>query len=207
MSRPKPPASKSVFINCPFDKSYQPFFQAIVFAVCDCGFAPRCALEIQDASQTRIDKIFRMISECKYGIHDICRTEPDPVTHLPRFNMPLELGIFLGAKHFGDDKQNLKVCLILDKDRFRYQSFISDIAGQDITAHLDSEEELLKVVRDFLRNASRRKTIPGHLEILGRYTRFKVELPAICARLGHNPASLNYNDYSTIVSEWLLSLP
>lgn len=77
---------------------------------------PRCALEIQDSSQTRIDKIFRIISECRYGMHDICRTEPDPATNLPRFNMPLELGIFLGAKHFGDNYQNLKVCLILDKD-------------------------------------------------------------------------------------------
>ena len=93
---PKRRISNSVFINCPFDSAYQAFFRAIVFAVYDCGFIPRCALEIQDASQTRIDKIFRIIAECKYGIHDICRTELDSATNLPRFNMPLELGIFLG---------------------------------------------------------------------------------------------------------------
>lgn len=199
--------SNSVFINCPFDRSYQPFFRAIVFTVYDCGFMPRCALEIQDAGQTRIDKIFRIIAECKYGIHDICRTELDSATNLPRFNMPLELGFFLGAKHFGDQKQKQKVCLVLDRDRYRYQSFISDIAGQDITAHEDREDELVRVVRDFLRNASRRTTIPGHLDILGRYDHFKMDLLAICARLGHDPASLNYNDYSTIVSEWLQALP
>ena len=204
---PKPRASNSVFINCPFDRAYQPFFRTIVFTVYDCGFVPRCALEIQDASQTRIDKIFRIIAECRYGIHDICRTELDSATGLPRFNMPLELGIFLGAKHFGDQEQKQKLCLILDRDRYRYQSFISDIAGQDITAHEDREEDLVKVVRDFLRNASRRITIPGQLDILSRYNQFKVDLPQICANLGHDPDTLNYNDYSTMASEWLQSLP
>ena len=207
MPKLKPRASNSVFINCPFDRAYQPFLGALVFSVYACGFTPRCALEIQDASQTRIDKIFRIIAECRYGIHDICRTEPDPVTSLPRFNMPLELGIFLGAKHFGDQRQKQKVCLILDRDKYRYQTFISDIAGQDITAHQDRKEELVKVVRDFLRNASRRTTIPGHLDILNRYNQFTMDLPAICARLGHDPGTLNYNDYSTIASEWLLALP
>lgn len=43
--------------------------------------------------------------------------------------MPLELGTFLGAKHFGSEIQKKKTCLILDKEKFRYQKFISDIAG------------------------------------------------------------------------------
>ena len=48
--------------------------------------------------------------------------------------MPLELGIFLGAKRFGRAEQKGKVCLILDTERYRYQQFMSDIAGQDISA-------------------------------------------------------------------------
>lgn len=35
----------NVFINCPFDSAYKPLFDAIVFAVHDCGFVARCALE------------------------------------------------------------------------------------------------------------------------------------------------------------------
>lgn len=31
---------QSVFINCPFDLQYQPLFEAIVFAVSNCGFIP-----------------------------------------------------------------------------------------------------------------------------------------------------------------------
>ena len=48
---------RSVFINCPFDDDYAPILRAIIFAVVDCGFAPRCALEALDASQIRIQKI------------------------------------------------------------------------------------------------------------------------------------------------------
>lgn len=36
----------SVFINCPFDDGHRPLFHASIFAVCDCGYAPRCALKV-----------------------------------------------------------------------------------------------------------------------------------------------------------------
>ena len=70
--------SKDVFINCPFDSSYKPIFHAIVFAVSELGFRARCALELDDAGDTRLDKITRIIGECKYGIHDISATELNP---------------------------------------------------------------------------------------------------------------------------------
>src|SRR5216684_1644429 len=108
----------SVFINCPFDDGYRPLFEALVFAVHDCGYIARCSREVDDASEVRIEKIAKIISACKFGIHDICRTELDAHTGLPRFNMPLELGMFLGAKRFGRAKQKQKTCLILDIDQY-----------------------------------------------------------------------------------------
>ena len=95
----------NVFLNCPFDPAYKQLFDAMVFAVHDCGFIARCALEEGDASQVRIDKIYNIIVDCRYGIHDISRTELDKNSGLPRFNMPLELGVFLGAKKFGINKK------------------------------------------------------------------------------------------------------
>src|SRR5262249_47825244 len=92
--------SRSVFLNVPFDDRYRPLFRAIVFAVFDCGFIARCGWESADGSRGRIDKIYELIGECRLGIHDISRTDPDARTRLPRFNMPLELGVFLGAKRF-----------------------------------------------------------------------------------------------------------
>src|SRR5438874_2594989 len=127
--------SASVFINCPFDKQYQPIFDAIVFCIAACGFVPRCTLELTDAGEVRIENIYRLIAQCNHSIHDISRTEVEGQPYrLPRFNMPLELGIFLGAKRFGG-RSSRKRCLVMDRAPYRYKRFISDIGGQDIKAH------------------------------------------------------------------------
>lgn len=142
---------KNVFINCPFDNLYNPFFETIVFAVHDIGFRPRCAREASNAGQVRLSKIMDIISECKYSIHDLSRTELDAGSGLPRFNMPLELGLDLGCKRFGKPFQTEKVVLVLDVDPYRYQKFISDISGQDIYAHKNSKATLINVIRDWFR--------------------------------------------------------
>ena len=108
---------RAVFINCPLDETYQPIFQALVFAIHDCGFTARCALEADNRGEVRIEKIARIIRSCQHGIHDVSRTEPDAMNRLPRFNMPLELGLFLGARLFGGRGQRQKNCLILDRER------------------------------------------------------------------------------------------
>jgi hypothetical protein len=89
--------SSHVFINCPFDADYRPIFNAIVFAVYDLGFVARCALE-DDAGDYRLSEIERIIEECRFGINDLSAVALDSVTRLPRFNMPLELGLFVGCK-------------------------------------------------------------------------------------------------------------
>jgi hypothetical protein len=62
------------------------------------GCKPRSALEESDSSTIRLEKIFRLIKFCRFSIHDLSRTELSEHNGLPRFNMPLELGIFLGIK-------------------------------------------------------------------------------------------------------------
>lgn len=50
-------------------------------------------------------EIYRLVGEAKYGIHDISRIEL--TAGLPRFNMPLEVGLDFGAKAFGTSAQPL----------------------------------------------------------------------------------------------------
>lgn len=197
----------SVFINCPFDGEYIPIFNAIVFTVFDCGYIARCAQEIDDSSEVRIDKVTKIISECKYGIHDISRTELSKDTNLPRFNMPLELGLFLGAKRFGDMNQKKKACLVLDRTPYRYQTFISDIAGQDIRSHNNDDSEAIKLVRNWLRSISQRMTIPGGSEIQRRYRLFMSELPYLCRKLKLTIDEMTFNDYTSIIPVWLKQNP
>lgn len=195
--------SSNIFINCPFDNEYKDIFLAIVFSVFDCNFRARCALEEEDGGEVRIDKILRIISQCKHGIHDISRTELCKKTKLPRFNMPLELGIFLGAKKYGSSDQRKKTCLIMDRERYRYHKYISDIAGQDIKGHGNKPEQTIKIVTDWLRNASKRTTIPGGTIVAKRYNLFRKELPALCGAARITEDELGFNDYATLVSAWV----
>jgi hypothetical protein len=195
----------SVFINCPFDDVYKSFFDAVVFTVYDCGFIARCALEIIDAGQIRIERISQIIAECKYGIHDISRTELDSKHKLPRFNMPLELGLFMGAKRFGSRRQNHKSCLILDKEQYRYQKYCSDISGQDIESHSGNVRILIRKIRDWL-SASQRPIdtiIPSGSIIFKRYKIFMKEKPLLCQQLNLDSNELTFSDFSFLISEWL----
>ena len=193
---------ESVFINCPFDTKYGALLDALVFAVHDCGFVARCSQEIRDTGQVRIDKIVKLIAQCKFGIHDISRTELDRKTRLPRFNMPLELGIFLGAKTFGDRRQKQKVCLVLDEEQYRYQKFCSDIAGQHPSAHNNDPATPITVVRDWLRTHTR-FGIPSGSRIVERYALFRKALPIMCKKADLDLGKLIFNDYTSLVVEWL----
>jgi hypothetical protein len=173
--------SRNVFINCPFDETYAPLMRAIVFAVVDCGFTPRCALESADASEIRIQKIYRVIRECGLGVHDLSRTQSDPHTQLPRFNMPLELGIFLGAKFLGEREQVQKACLVFDEQPYRYKMYLSDVAGQDIEWHANNPKNIVCRLRDWL---ALRVTdhLPSGSIVWDHYQTFQGELRYQCAQ-------------------------
>ncbi len=195
--------SNHVFVNCPFDNRYRPIFNAIIFAIYDLGFVARCSLEEDDAGDFRFSKIERMIEECRFGINDLSAVTLDTTTNLPRFNMPLELGLFLACKRFGPKNQSKKRTLILDSEQYRYRQFISDIAGQDIRAHGSDPERAIREVRDWLQATSRRAGLAGGGEIVGRYRRFQTDLPAICAALALEQDRLTFLDLSATIADWL----
>ncbi|MCC6591247.1 MAG: hypothetical protein IT168_31465 [Bryobacterales bacterium] len=195
--------SSHVFINCPFDAGYRPIFNAIVFAVYDLGFVARCALEEDDAGDYRLAKIERIIEECRFGINDLSAVALDAVTNLPRFNMPLELGLFFGCKRYGPRNQAKKKTLVLDADQHRYRQFISDISGQDIHAHGGDPERAIREVRDWLQGASRREGLAGGGEIVRRYRLFRADLPKICRDAGLETDKLTFLDLSEMVTSWL----
>lgn len=198
---PKP--NRKVFINCPFDGDYLPLFRATVFTVIRSGFDARCALETDDASENRFEKICGIISQCRYGIHDISRTERDPRSKLPRFNMPLELGLFLGAKRFGPKPHSGKRCIVFDRERFRFQAYISDIAGQDIHAHAGEVTALIVDLAMWLRDQSRQPDIPGGKVIAAEFVSFRQALPRICTKRKLDLDELSFGDYADMIAEYV----
>lgn len=195
--------SSDIFINCPFDTAYRPIFSAIVFSVYDLGFVARCALEEDDAGEFRLSKIERIIEECRLGINDLSAVALDTTTGLPRFNMPLELGLFLGCKRFGPTNQSKKRTLVLDSHPYRYRQFISDISGQDIRTHNGDPERAIREVRDWLQATTKRSGLAGGGEIIQHYRRFQADLPTICTELALEPDRLTFLDLSAAITDWL----
>lgn len=197
-----PAFERNVFINCPFDTAYAPMFEAICFAVKDAGFEPRSARERLDSSQIRLHKIIELIRNARYSIHDLSRTELDEGTALPRFNMPLELGIDLGCKAFSRAHAR-KSLLIFDAEQYRFQKYLSDIGGQDIHRHGHSPRTAIVRVRDWLRAESGVDSIPSGTVIFRRYEKFREQLPETCTALQLEPDELTFVDFSKAITKWI----
>ena len=199
----QPTYNDRVFINCPFDDTYLLLLRAIVFTVYRCGFYPTSAMSEDNALDNRIDKIARIIEKCRYGIHDISRTEPNSAGW-PRFNMPFELGVFYGARRYGPKSQKTKNALILERVRYSYQQFLSDINGVDIRAHENDLHTMIRHVRNWLNTNSGRKTIPGAQTVWNHYQNFLLQLPDLSDAIGFPDLNqLPFADFCNIVEEWL----
>lgn len=198
----KPTYNDSVFINCPFDDDYKPILRAIAYAIYRCGFFPQTALDEDDGTEIRLLKIIRKIKGCRYGIHDLSRVELNNA-NFPRFNMPFELGIFFGAKHFGSTQQKRKNALILEREKYTYQQYISDLSGIDTKAHNNDPATALKRVHSWLNTASRRKTIPGEKALLTHFEKFVLALPDLAAETGYTIDNLPFLNLLDIIQEWV----
>jgi hypothetical protein len=121
--------------------------------------------------------------------------------------MPLELGFFLGAKRYGSTIDRQKRCLVLDRERYRYRNFCSDIAGQDNRAHNDQPREAVRAVRDWLSTHRRAIQMPGGKAIFERYQRFRAQLDIQAADLHLDPKELTFGDYTNLVVGWLRKNP
>ena len=190
-----------VFINCPFDADYEPIFRAIVFGVLDCGFVPRCAKERFDSAEIRISKIQSLIEDCRLGIHDISRVEVSG-SGLPRFNMPYEMGLFIGCKQYGGPIHKSKSALVLDSESYRYQGSVSDIAGQDIRSHGNVPNDALRCVRNWLVGYTE-AAMPSASFMIERYLDFTVQIPHMCLANQWSASELEYKEYLSLATVWL----
>jgi hypothetical protein len=194
---------RDVFINCPFDDEYRPMFHGMVFTIIRAGFRPRCSKEVDDGAANRLGTIQDIIEECRYGVHDISRTESDGDPPLPRFNMPFELGMFLGARRYGGSPQSLKRCIIFDRELHRFRRFISDLSGQDPHAHDDDVGTAIEELAAWLRNQSRSRTVPGGRAIAREYRAFAAELPTLAESIDLEFDELTYSDFTVFATEYI----
>lgn len=166
--------NNNIFINCPFDDDYVEIQARIIFTVIYLGFEPQIASLIDDSGQSRLAKIKEMISDSKYSIHDISRLKASEKGEYYRLNMPLELGMDIGARTY-QDRFKSKRFLILEATKYDYQKAASDLNGFDLKSHDDNAEKAVERVRNWIENQNPKRA-DGAAMINSRYNDFRGEL-------------------------------
>jgi hypothetical protein len=177
------------------------------FTIIASGYHPRCALDSTDGAEVRVSKIAAMIGECDWGIHDISRVEVE-AGEMPRFNMPMELGLHLGARLLGQGRHRRKRALILEAQRHRYDAALSDISGQDIDVHGNDPDMAIRCVRNWLSEHRPRNTrpLPGAAALQNDYRRFNADVAPILAARRLDPLDqLPHSDFLFAVHDWIAS--
>jgi hypothetical protein len=87
----KPKRIQSVFLNIPYDDQFEKLYLAYIVGLTQLGLKVNATLAVPN--QGRLDRIIKLIEESDVSIHDLSRIEPS--FGIPRFNMPLELGLAL----------------------------------------------------------------------------------------------------------------
>jgi hypothetical protein len=198
--------NRNVFINCPFDADYRASFEALLFTVMVSGYKVRCALEDDDAANIRFDKLRRLIRESPRTIHDLSRTELGE-NELPRFNMPFELGLAMGAKHFGGPKLRRNTALIMVRERYALPAYLSDLGGNDPAAHGGDPHNIMRIVSRYLHTTPAGRLLPGPQSYVAGFRKFKEDLPGIAAGLEWGAAEIdpfaNYRAYLLFLAEFM----
>lgn len=195
-AEPSPSYERNVFINCPFDEKYGPILHAITFAVHLANLTPRSALEDGDSGSVRLHRIYKLIEDCKYGIHDLSRVDASERGELARFNMPFECGLFFGAARYGSPRQQEKKILVLESDRYLTQKVLSDISGNDPRPHFNDPAKAIDCVLRFLENNGvPPQNLPGHDLAQAGYAQFQKDLPGLAAELRRSKIEIESLDH------------
>lgn len=195
---------KNVFINCPFDKEYTTLLKALVFTLIYLELEPHLS-QTSSSSTIRIHQIKQLIRMCKFGIHDLSRNKAMEEGELPRFNMPYELGLDIGAAEYGNKQLKTKKILILDTERYHYQKVLSDIAGQDIASHQNDAQTLIKKIRNWMSVNTEHKIIVPHSEIWTAFNQFTDDLLStlIPTFTSEDIDEMTISDYIKFAKDWI----
>jgi len=166
-----------------------PLFDALIFTLYACGYRARCALEANDSGDIRLDKLVQLIKASPRSIHDLSRVELG-ANDLPRFNMPFELGLALGAKRFGGSAHRNDRIKIMVAEPYKLPAYLSDLGGNDPDAHHAEPRQLIRIVRNFLDVSPSGGPLPGPAKLIETFDRFGEILPVLAQEIAHQPQEI-----------------
>jgi hypothetical protein len=164
----------SVFLNIPYDKEFEDLYVAYIVGLTQLGLRVNATLAVPN--QGRLEAIIGLIGKSNFSIHDLSRDKLSK--GIPRFNMPLELGLALYRSHATKGRHRVYV---FESKPYRAQKSTSDINGIDPQIHHGTAKGVMAGLRNILRQPGDVTTVP---EMLSSYRAVRRKLPALRLNAG-----------------------
>ena len=172
----KPPAK--VFLNIPYDSEFQELYLAYIAGLSAFGHVPRATLEIPSGTR-RLDRIFALIQDCDFSVHDLSRVElDDRRPRVPRFNMPFELGLSLAWQRTGKEQH---AWFVFEAKERRLAKSLSDLNGTDPFIHRGNATGVFRELCNAFLRPGRQPTVPEMRKI---YLNLRESVPKILRLAG-----------------------
>ena len=165
---------ESVFLNIPYDVAFEDLYLAYIVGLSQLGFKINVTLAVPN--QGRLDTIVKLIEASSASVHDLSRVELSK--GLPRFNMPLELGL---ALYHSRATRGAHQVHVFDRKPYQAQRSTSDVNGIDPQIHHGRPSDLMVGLRNLFRQPGDVTTVP---QMIASYRSVKRKLPAIRANAG-----------------------
>jgi hypothetical protein len=165
---------ESVFLNIPYDKEFEDLYLAYIVGLTQLGLRVNVTLAVPN--QGRLETIIGLIEQSSFSIHDLSRIQISK--GIPRFNMPVELGLALYRSHVTRGKHRVYV---FESKAYRAQRSTSDINGIDPQIHNGTAKGVMKGLRNIFRQPGDVTTVP---EMLVSYLSLKRRIPELKLNAG-----------------------
>lgn len=160
---------QSVFLNIPYDAQFEDLYLAYIVGLTQLGLKTNATLAVPN--QGRLDRIVELIKESDFSIHDLSRIELS--SGVPRFNMPLELGLALYHSYATNGRHKV---FVFEKKPYRTQRSTSDINGIDPQIHSGGPKGVMIGLRNIFHQPGATTTVP---EMLSSFRTVKRKLPEL----------------------------
>jgi hypothetical protein len=165
---------QSVFLNIPYDAQFENLYLAYIAGLTQLGLKINVTLAVPN--QGRLERIIRLIEDSDVSIHDLSRIELS--SGIPRFNMPLELGLALYRSHATKGWHRV---FVFEKTAYRAQRSTSDINGIDLQIHRGTPKGVMVGLRNIFHQPHGMTTVP---EMLTSFYVVRQKLPDLRRKAG-----------------------
>lgn len=171
---PRTKRIQTAFLNIPYDSAFENLCVGYIVGLTQLGLGINAAVAVPN--QGRLGTIIELIDKSDVSIHDLSRVEVS--RGVPRFNIPVELGLALYRSHITRGKHRV---FIFERERYRAQQSTSDVNGIDPQIHGGTVGGLMSVLRNVFRQPGDVTTVP---EMLTSYRAVKRRLSELKRNAG-----------------------